>query len=500
MTIGRPATAAPATAGTSVVPATAGTSVVPDAAGTSVVPATARGTPLAWVFGFVAVASIEVACSWRLASGGPLRAGHWSLPIVAAGWTAAFAVAAALAFRLPPRAAPALIVAAGIALRVAALAGPPTTSDDLYRYSWDGRVQAAGVDPYASPPDAPQLAALREPWLWPDAATCHAMGKGAPCTRINRPSDRTIYPPAAEAWFALVYKFAGVGARYKTWQVAGLLAEVGTLGLLVVALRRWHRDPRWVALYALCPAPVIEFVNNGHVDALAVVLIVAALVVAAPRAGAAAERWRSWRFLAAAGLLSIAFLVKVYPGVLLLPLAAHQAAPRLRAVVRAGTVLVVVAALAYLPHVVRVGAKVLGYLPGYLSEEHYHSGGRFLIANVLQVPDAWAGAASAVGFIAVAAWILVRRPALPAASAALLAALLLAASPAQSWYAVALVAVAALAARPAYLVVAAAAYAASWSVVLDQRAAPAIGGWAFTAALAFLVVASISRRGAEYSA
>jgi hypothetical protein len=245
---------------------------------------------------------------------------------------------------------------------------------------------------------------------------------------------------------------------------------------------------------------VVEFVNNGHVDALAVVLIVAALIVAAPRARTAGERGRLWRFPGAAALLSLAFLVKVYPGVLLLPLAAHQASLRRRAVVRAGAVLAALTALAYLPHVARMGAKVLGYLPGYLSEEHYHSGGRFLIANVLQVPDAWAGAASALGFVAVAAWILVRRPALPAASAALLAALLLAASPAQSWYAVALVVVAALAARPAYLVVVAAGYAASWCVVLDQRAAAVIGGWAFTAALAFLVAASIWRRRAEYSA
>ena len=32
------------------------------------------------------------------------------------------------------------------------------TSDDLYRYAWDGRVQAHGVDPYASPPLEPALA------------------------------------------------------------------------------------------------------------------------------------------------------------------------------------------------------------------------------------------------------------------------------------------------------------------------------------------------------
>ena len=34
------------------------------------------------------------------------------------------------------------------------------------------------------------------------------------------------------------------------------------VGLLMLALRRWRRDPRWVALYALCPAAVFEFPHD----------------------------------------------------------------------------------------------------------------------------------------------------------------------------------------------------------------------------------------------
>src|SRR6202035_2198863 len=106
----------------------------------------------------------------------------------------------------PRRFAVAAIVAAGVALRIAALAGPPTTSDDLYRYSWDGRVQAAGIDPYASPPTSAALVRLRDPWLWPDAAGCAALHRPDGCTRINRPGQRTVYPPLAEAWFAVAYR------------------------------------------------------------------------------------------------------------------------------------------------------------------------------------------------------------------------------------------------------------------------------------------------------
>ena len=36
-------------------------------------------------------------------------------------------------------------------------------------------------------------------------------------------------------------------------------------------------------------------------------------------------------------------------------------------------------ALSYLPHVLAVGSAVIGYLPGYLKEEDYTNGGRFLL-------------------------------------------------------------------------------------------------------------------------
>lgn len=449
---------------------------------------------VAFVLGFVLAAGTEVALSAALASGGLLRAGHWSLPVLFGAWTGAFVLADLLVSRLPMRTAVVLIVVAGIAMRVAALAGPPTTSDDLFRYSWDGRVQAAGIDSYADAPAAPQLVGLRESWLWPDAATCAALGKVRGCTRINRPAERTIYPPVAEAWFAVVYRVAGIGARYKAWQGAGLLTEVATLGLLLAALLRWRRDPRWLALYALCPAPVVEIVNNGHVDGLAVALIAAALVFAAPKDAPGEVSPAPWRDVVAAALIGAAFLVKLYPGVLLLPLVACRPGRRLAAALRAGTTVAVMTAVAYAPHVLAVGAKVLGYLPGYLSEEHYRSGSRFLIANVLLVPHAWGGAVSALAVAGVAAWIALRRPPLPMAGAAILAAVLLAASPAQSWYAVTLVALATVAGRPGFLAVVAAGYAASFSSVLDRPGSAIVGGWAFAAALALLVVIALRHR------
>ena len=55
-----------------------------------------------------------------------------------------------------------LILALALLPRAILLASQPALSDDLYRYIWDGRVIAAGLDPYRYAPDAPELAPLHE--------------------------------------------------------------------------------------------------------------------------------------------------------------------------------------------------------------------------------------------------------------------------------------------------------------------------------------------------
>ena len=437
------------------------------------------GAPFTWLATFVVASTAGVVLSAAVASGRPILASRWSLLWQLALWAVAWVVAVVAAFHLPRRTAVVATVVAGTALRLAALAGPPTTSDDLYRYSWDGRVQVAGIDPYRDAPASATLAGLREPWLWPDAAGCAAIHRAAGCTRINRPGQRTIYPPVAEAWFAAVYRIAGVGSRYKAWQVAGLLTELGVLALLPVTLRRWGRDPRWVALYALCPVPVLEVVNNGHVDGLAVLFLLAALAVVATR--------DDRRDVLAGVLIGAAALVKLYPAVLVLALVG-MGTRRWVPVVRAGATAAAVVALAYAEHVARVGLHVLGYLPGYLSEEHYSTGGRFLLASLGRVPAGSAAAVSATFVGAACAWVWWRRPAAPAGAALLLGAVLLAASPVQPWYAVSLVAVATVAGRPWWAGVALAGYPYFFAVILADRHAAGIGEIAYGVALTTAVV------------
>ncbi|HKY77889.1 MAG TPA: glycosyltransferase 87 family protein [Acidimicrobiia bacterium] len=461
--------------------------------------------------------------SAHVARGGPLLAVRWWLSAELVAWAVAWVVAVVSAFRLPRRAALPLIFGVAVALRMAALAGPPTTTDDFYRYSWDGRVQAAGISPYEYTPSSPSLAHLRESWLWPRERPCPLAYRPDACTRINRPAVHTIYPPVAEAWFAGIYGLTGIEARWKPWQVAGLLTDVAVVALLAVALRRSGKDPRWCALYALCPAPVLEMVNNAHVDGLAILLSLAAFVVAkgsaavspeeaerrpgadgatscAPRTLTSVDAMAAQPVvvsrrchLVAGGLVGLAALVKLYPALLVLAFVAAAPGRRSRCLMRIGGAATVVITVGYLPHLLRVGTKVVGFLPGYLREEHYDGAGRYLVAGGLRVPGGMAAAVSALALVGAAVWVWRRRPSAPQGAAVLMGTLLLAASPVQPWYAVTLLAFATLAAEPKWVAVVLAGYPYFFAVILLHPQRTGIGQLAYGLAAATIAAVALLR-------
>ncbi|UWE11488.1 glycosyltransferase family 87 protein [Actinacidiphila bryophytorum] len=365
-------------------------------------------------------------------SGDPRRLPYW----YAAGWLL-FAAGVAALRHVPRRAAANLVAAGSVALALCGLAGAPRTSTDMYRYAWDGTVQAAGISPYAYPPDAPQLAPLRQTWLfhpkppggctrWDERPTTRR-----DCTLINRPAVHTIYPPVAECWFLAVHALSPSGARYKPMQAGGALLAVATTGALLLALRRRGAPPWRAALWGWCPLVPVAAVNDAHVDTLGVLLTVLAF--------GAAGRLRT-----RGALLGAAVAVKLLPG-LVLPGALSRRSPReaLRVVLPA----LAVVALAYLPYVLASGGGVLGYLPGYLHEEGYEPGSvrRFALL-LLVLPDNAAGPVAAALILATAMYVLLRGdPRRPWSGALVLTGTaLLLTSPAYYWYALLVVALVAL--------------------------------------------------------
>jgi Glycosyltransferase family 87 len=420
----------------------------------------------------------------------PDRVTAWigALPLTLALWVT-FAAGAWLVRRLPRRWAMGLIVAGGIAVQLAALSAAPQGSDDLYRYIWDGRVQAVGIDPYSYPPAAPQLAGLRDPFLWsPHAPHCVAAGvrlDGTPselaapgCTRINRPIVHTIYPPVAEAYFLGVHYLAPPRSGSTPIQGGAAVCAVALTVLLLYGLRKLGRDPTLAVLWAWCPAAALEAGNNGHVDVLAAGLTAAALIILARPGGRA-------RLLAGGALLALAVWTKVTP-VLAGPAVLRRRPVALLSAAATAT------AVVYLPHVLAVGSRVIGFLPGYLHQEGYADGTRFLLLGTA-FPGKWAFLAAFAVLAAVALAVLGRAdPDQPWRGALVMTGVALAvATPPFPWYAMLLVMLVAFDGRVEWLAFAMVRYVAV-SEPLPGVRIPVLDAERAGYALAVIVVAVLS--------
>ena len=371
----------------------------------------------------------------------PLRLGAIVLLLLAQGWlfavllprtglrhrvlwleiatTVTFGAAAFLLSRarLTPRALAALVLGGGIAFQAIAVMTSPVSSDDDFRYVWDAKVQLSGVDPYRYAPTAPQLTHLRDGFLFPQRADCNWPIPGG-CSTINRPNVHTIYPPVAEGSFALI-RVASFGGRgnHLPLQLAAALGSI-VVAWLLYRRRRARDRPLWtVALWAWCPVTVVEFGNNAHIDWLAAMFVVLALTSEASR-----------RSGPAGVLAGAAIATKLYP-LLVLPSLLR------RRPVLAGTAALATVALSYLPHVAVVGTKVIGYLPGYLRDERYTSGSRFLLLEPV-LPHVVAVAAAVIALALAAIWTTRRTdPARPEDTAVVMVGVaMLVTTPAQGWY------------------------------------------------------------------
>ena len=161
-------------------------------------------------------------------------------------------------------AAAVLIVAT--ALRLLLLPLPPSLSDDVLRYVWDGRVVNAGHNPYLLAPEDPALEGLRD-GLW---------------SALPHRDVPTVYPPLALGIFSIAARFSTPVLVLKALLTS---ADLLTCVLLIRMAAALGLPVARVGWYAWNPLVTLEVAGMGHVDALGVVLLVAALswVVVVPR-------------------------------------------------------------------------------------------------------------------------------------------------------------------------------------------------------------------------
>ena len=288
---------------------------------------------------------------------------------------------------------PALIIILGAALafRLLVLSAPPSLSADVYRYQWEGRVQRAGINPYAAHPDALRHLALEDP--------AHPLDVGR--------TIPTLYPPLSEWSFSWAKTIPGYKRLYAGLDVASIVVLLWLLAIRKQPLAR-------ALMYAWNPGVVVAFSLCGHHDSLAILALLAAnLFIIKHRQG------MSIAFLA------LSFLSKFYGGILL-PVFLKRTRWRY-AVLFAAVV-------------------VAGYVP-------YASAGRKLLDGLLQYSAAWenndslfrllmlagnsrgqAGLLAGAVLAALVLWTLKRRLEPLQASMVLIAGLLLLSPNAFPWY------------------------------------------------------------------
>jgi hypothetical protein len=184
----------------------------------------------------------------------------------------------------------AIVLLFAAAFRFDLVAQRPYLSTDAYRYVWDGRVQSAGINPYAYVPSSPELAPLRDSKIFPN---------------INR-SDytRSPYPPGAQLIFLLAYlvnpsSIIGFKILMSFFDLLAILAVMFTL-------KRVGRSPHQALIFAWHPLLIYEGAHTGHIESGFIVFLALALLA-----------WSYKKPVLTGSALALAALVKYYPAMLL---------------------------------------------------------------------------------------------------------------------------------------------------------------------------------------
>ncbi len=160
-------------------------------------------------------------------------------------------------------------IGAAVIFRLLLLLAVPALSDDYFRFIWDGRLMAAGVNPYLHLPSY---------YISAEAAPIPGITKEL-FSQLNSQNHYSVYPPLAQGIFWLAEKIA-MGSILKSivaMRVILLLADTGSIFLLLKLLRKMGLPDKYTLLYALNPLVILELTGNLHFEALMLFFILLTL-------------------------------------------------------------------------------------------------------------------------------------------------------------------------------------------------------------------------------
>jgi hypothetical protein len=177
-----------------------------------------------------------------------------------------------------------IILCMAICFRLCMWVSTPSLSDDIYRYLWEGKLVAAGLNPFAHAPSDPALAQLQDSAVFP---------------HINHKSYSAIYPPLNQFIFALS---AVTSPTITAMKMTFILFDLLTMALLFLILRERQLPLSRIIIYAWNPLVIMEVAGSGHLDSAGIFFLMLALYLFTKN--------RSW---SPAFALALSFLIKFIP-------------------------------------------------------------------------------------------------------------------------------------------------------------------------------------------
>jgi alpha-1,6-mannosyltransferase len=161
----------------------------------------------------------------------------------------------------------ALVVGAAIVFRLTLWPLYPALSDDVFRYRWEGKLQAAGGNPYEVRPNDAAWNSLRDETF----------------TSVPGRDFRAVYGPLMEEieWmtYRVVSRFVARPFAQAFWfKVPSALFDLGAMAALWLLLKRKRIPTERILIYAWSPLPLIEFSGTGHNDSIVIFFVLLALL------------------------------------------------------------------------------------------------------------------------------------------------------------------------------------------------------------------------------
>ena len=182
------------------------------------------------------------------------------------------------------------IVTVGILARMIIMFSTPVLEDDYWRYLWDARVGAHGINPYLFSPLDSALDFLKTDYRsW-----------------IGWSQFSTIYPPFAQVVLTISHFIAPDSLM--GLKIIFVSFDVATGFLLIKWLKKKNENMAWSFLYWLSPLVLKEISNSAHMDSIAIFFSMLAIYLFP------IKRYKDhWAYIC----LALATGIKLYPLVLL---------------------------------------------------------------------------------------------------------------------------------------------------------------------------------------